>query len=141
MTFLVEDEMTQYTALLEKRKKIKNAHLLDLIQYSKVVDQLMCSSTFKLKIINELPFKTIKDDLRERNAGTPKKFFDEDELWSILYSCCHALYSLDINKFPHESLTTDQIYIDTDGIIKMADSLLVHGTKNYLSLMNEDIKL
>lgn len=106
MNFLVEDEMTQYTALLEKRRKIKNPHLLDLIEYSKVVDQLMCSSSFKLKIISELPFKTIKDDLRERNATTPRKSFEEDELWSILYSCCHSLYSLYINKFPHESLTT-----------------------------------
>jgi hypothetical protein len=31
MNFLVEDEMTQYTALLEKRRKIKNPHLLELI--------------------------------------------------------------------------------------------------------------
>lgn len=50
------------------------------------------------------------------------------------------MYSLYINKFSHESLTTDQIYIDTDGIIKVADSLLVNGTKNYLCLMNEDLK-
>jgi hypothetical protein len=100
----------------------------------------MCSSTFKLKIISELPFKSIKDDIRERATTNPKKYFAEDELWSILYSCCHALYSLYINKFPHESLTTEQIYIDTDGIIKVADTLLVHGTKNYLSLMNEEIK-
>lgn len=99
----------------------------------------MCSSTFKLKIVSELPFKTIKEDIKERLASSPVKFFTEDELWSILYSCCHAMYSLYINKFSHESLTTDQIYIDTDGIIKVADSLLVNGTKNYLCLMNEDL--
>lgn len=132
--------MVHYINLLEKRKKIKNPHLLELIEYNKVVDQLMCSSTFKLKIVSELPFKTIKEDIKERTSSSPVKFFTEDELWSILYSCCHALYSLYINKFSHESLTTDQIYIDTDGIIKVADSLLVNGTKNYLCLMNEDLK-
>jgi serine/threonine protein kinase len=100
----------------------------------------MCSSTFKLKIVSELPFKTIKEDIRERAASNSRKYFAEDELWSILYSCCHALYSLYINKFSHESLTSDQIYIDTEGIIKVADSLLVNGTKNYLSLMNEELK-
>ena len=58
-------------------------------------------------------------------------------MWSILYSCCHALYSLYINKFHHEALNVDQIFIDTSGIIKIADSVLVPSTKNYLSLMNE----
>lgn len=66
----------------------------------------MCSSTFRLKIVSEMPFKTIKDDIVERSSVSSKKYFTEDELWSILYSCCHALYSLYINKFPHESLTT-----------------------------------
>ena len=58
-------------------------------------------------------------------------------MWSILYSCCHALYALYINKFFHESLNTEQMYIDTAGLIKIADSVLVNSTKNYLSLMNE----
>jgi hypothetical protein len=59
-------------------------------------------------------------------------------MWSILYSCCEALYSLYINKFQHESLNTQQIFIDTSGIIKIADGVLVATTKNHLSLMDED---
>ena len=31
LSFLIEDEMSQYINLMEKRKKIKNPHLLELI--------------------------------------------------------------------------------------------------------------
>jgi hypothetical protein len=52
LSFLIEDEMQQYVSLLDRRKKIKNPHLLELVEYNKVVSQLMCSSTFKLKIVS-----------------------------------------------------------------------------------------
>ena len=67
----------------------------------------------------------------------PRRYFSEDEMWSILYSCCHGLYSLYINKFYHESLNGEQMFIDTGGLIKIADSVLVNCTKNYLALMDE----
>jgi hypothetical protein len=97
----------------------------------------MCSSTFKIRTVVEYPFKTVKDEILERSAPVNQRFFNEDELWSILYSCCHALYSLYINKFYHECLNVDQIFIDTGGLVKIADSILVSTTKNYLVLMNE----
>jgi serine/threonine protein kinase len=62
----------------------------------------------------------------------------EDELWSILFSCCNALHSLYLNKISHECLDTMQILIEKDGIIKLADPILVGVAINYLSLMNEN---
>jgi hypothetical protein len=45
-----------------------------------------------------------------------------------------------INKFYHESLNGEQIFIDTGGLIKIADNVLVNCTKNYLQLMNEGVE-
>jgi hypothetical protein len=66
------------------------------------------------------------------------RWFSEDELWSVLYSCCHALFALYANKISHECLCTSQVCIDTAGIIKLADPILVPLSKNYLALMSDE---
>lgn len=61
--------------------------------------------------------------------------FLEAELWSILYSCCQGLYTLYSKKMPHESLTSNQIYINREGIIKIADPILLGLEKNYIKVL------
>ena len=136
VTFYLEEEVVEFLRLLEKRKKLKNPHLLEIIEFNRVFQQHMCSSTFKVKTIAEHPFKTLQDDLVQRSKTSPKRYFTEDELWSILYSCCHALYSLYINKISHESLSPNLMFINTAGIIKIADGIVVGCVKNYLLLMS-----
>ena len=138
LTFHLEEELNEYMRLLQRRQKIKNPHVLELLEYDRLVEQHMCSSSFKIKLVSEFPFKSLRDDLQERAAVSPPKAFSEDELWSVLYSCCHALYSLYLNKFPHESLTTEQVLIDSNGIIRVADKVIVEGTKNYLAIMDDN---
>lgn len=55
--------MNGYIRLLEKRKKIKNPHLLELVEHTKISEQNMCSSTFKIRTVVEYPFKTVKDEI------------------------------------------------------------------------------
>jgi hypothetical protein len=63
VSFYLEEEVVAFLKVLEKRKKIKNPHLLELIEFSRVFEQHMCSSTVKVKTITEHPFKTLQDDL------------------------------------------------------------------------------
>jgi len=101
LTFYLQEEMQEYTKLLDRRKKIKNPHLLELIEHTQINEQGMCSAAFKIRTLVEYPFKCIHDEIQERTSPPPKRYFSEDEMWSILYSCCHALYTLYLNKFNH----------------------------------------
>jgi hypothetical protein len=55
-----------------------------------------------MNLLIEYPFKTLADEIQERRVID--NYFDEEELWSILYSCCVGLNTLYINKLNHESL-------------------------------------
>jgi hypothetical protein len=36
LTFYLEDDMVNYLKILDKRKKIKNSHLLELIEHTRI---------------------------------------------------------------------------------------------------------
>lgn len=70
--------MQDYIKILEKRKKIKNPHLLELVEHTRISEQNMCSSTFKIRTVIEYPFKNLKDEIWERSTAVKRKYFQED---------------------------------------------------------------
>lgn len=58
-------------------------------------------------------------------------------MWSILYSCCVGLNTLYKDKITHESLTNNEIFINREGLIKIADPLLLGLEKNYIKVMKK----
>lgn len=51
LSFYIQEEMEAYIRILEKRKKIKNPHLLELIEHTRISEQNMCSSMFKIRTV------------------------------------------------------------------------------------------
>lgn len=51
-------------------------------------------------------------------------------MWSILASAILGLSTLQKNKIKHEMLTTKNLLLDSDGIMKIADPLACGSTTN-----------
>lgn len=96
--------------------------------------QQMCSLIHKANLIIEYPFKSLQQEIHERSR-MKSRFFSEEEVWSIFYSCCSALQTLYEGKITHESLQTKNIYIDKEGLIKLGDPILLGTLKNYIVMM------
>ena len=92
----------------------------------------------KIYLLIEYPFKTLKDDIQERLAEKSKNYFGEAELWSILYSCCLALNTLYNSNISHESIASDNIFINKEGLIKIVDPILLGLEKNYIKVMKKN---
>jgi serine/threonine protein kinase len=70
--------------------------------------------------------------MKERGIGPQRNYFQESDLWSILYSCCTGLSTLYSSGATHESLSAENIFICKDGFVKMAEPLLFGLEKNHL---------
>lgn len=64
-------------------------------------EKSLCSATHKYYVIVEFPFRTVFEEVRDRRnraRGSGKlglgERFSEEEVWSILYSCCMGLQHL-----------------------------------------------
>lgn len=58
-------------------------------------------------------------------------YFQEHELWSILYSCTLGLEALYASDMPHEGISKSMIFIDKDGVVKIGDPILLGSRTNY----------
>ena len=124
--------------LLTTRQKVKSPHLLELIQIKRKEEKHVCSMLHKIYLLIEYPFKTLRDDIQERLAEKSKNYFGEAELWSILYSCCLALNTLYNSNISHESIASDNIFINKEGLIKIVDPILLGLEKNYIKVMKKN---
>lgn len=90
----------------------------------------LCSVHFKMYLVLEHSSKSLAQEIAER--APTASYFQESDLWSILYSCCAALNLLYSNGATHESLSAAQIFINRDGFVKIAEPLLFGLEKNHL---------
>jgi|LakMenE01Jun11ns_1017448.scaffolds.fasta_scaffold9441995_1 hypothetical protein len=57
-------------------------------------------------LVLEYSFKNLSQEIKDRSTTTEKNYFQESDIWSILYSCSTALNILYSNGATHESLTS-----------------------------------
>lgn len=86
-------------------------------------------------LVLEYSFKNAALEIQERRKINEETPFQESDLWSILYSCCTALHTLYTNGLSHECLTTEQIFINKEGFVKVSEPLLFGLEKNHLEAM------
>ena len=94
---------------------------------------MVCSTNYRMYLVLEYSFKSLRQEMQER--GSSNSPFQESDLWSILYSCCCGLNRLYASGATHECLTSDQMFISSDGFVKMAEPLLFGLEKNHLHVM------
>lgn len=74
--------------------------------YSKgKVEKSICGASHKYYVIVEYPFRTLFEEVKDRRVkkewSVSGERFTEEEVWSILYSCCQGLKHLYSKGFRH----------------------------------------
>jgi serine/threonine protein kinase len=132
VTCSTQADMDRLKALLECRAQLKNHHILSLVEIKEKQQDYICSIHYKMYLVLEYSFKNLAQEIRERSTPIENNYFQESDIWSILYSCCTALNALYSNGATHESLTAEQIFINKDGFVKVTEPLLFGLEKNHL---------
>ena len=113
-----QDDIDRLKALLECRAQLRSHHLLELVEIKEKQHDMVCSISYRMYLVLEYSFKSLRQEMKERESSNSA--FQESDLWSILYSCCCALNTLYASGATHECLTSDQMFISSDGFVKMA---------------------
>lgn len=128
-------DMERIKTFLREKAQIKSHHLLALAEIKEKKQDFVCSSHYKMYLVLEYSFKNVGQEIKERAAEAQKNYFQESDIWSILYSACTALNILYSHGATHESLTAEQIFISKDGFVKIAEPTLFGLEKNHLEAM------
>lgn len=116
VSFMDQDE---YQKALDKyrarRARPAKENLLNLVEVQGRVKANFCSGTYKLYLIYEYPSITLQEEIAARARET--RFFEEQDLWSIMQSCLNGLSELGepVQLEPHK------IFIMNDGLVKIVD--------------------
>lgn len=82
-----------------------------------------CSTFFKVQVVYEHVRNNLLVEIANRlDIG---QLFSEEELWNILAQCIIGLNYIYSNGLVHSNVKASNIYITPDGIIKVADPLLL----------------
>lgn len=101
--------------------------------YARTEDTL-CSHAHKIFLIVEHPFRTLYEEVEERRKT--RDFFTENEVWSIVYSCCLGLSHLYGKGYQHQALSSSRVYIESEGLIKISDPELMKQLNNLTAKNN-----
>lgn len=71
------------------RRRHPSQHLLAVRETYTRTESNFCSNEFKLFLMVEYPFRNLSEEVEERRVTDD--YFRENELWSIVYSCCLGL--------------------------------------------------
>ena len=137
-----QQELEERIKLLNRRMKIKSDHLLSVVDFKPIRDDRICGNALYISLLIEYPFESLLYESAQRlsQSQASKKvstgrqsvlYFQEHELWSILYSCALGLQTLYRNDMPHESISKSVIFIDKDGVVKIGDPILLGVRTNY----------
>lgn len=84
--------------------------------------QICSGSDFKVLVVCDYPFKSLKEEIDERVVG--HDLFSEAELWSILYSCVKGLDFLMGVGIDYDAVSSRNVLLDKEGRIKLNDPWL-----------------
>lgn len=126
-------DLDQVNRHIEAKQRHRHPNVLSVVFYRVQPLDGLCSQSARCYIVAEHPFRTLYDEVRDRKRSRDR--FSEGELLSILYSCVAGLNHLYEQGFKHESLTSNRIYIDKSGLIKVSDPQLLRQADN-LSMLS-----
>jgi len=146
----LQNDFEQLRSAVEKRRSYPSQHLLAIRDTYFRTESNFCSNEFKLFLMVEYPFRNLHEEVDERKISDD--YFRENELWSILYSCCIGLKHIYGYGGRHEALSSDRIYIEKDGLVKIGDPFLlghqancdsppVHSAEQHIYLSPEQIEM
>ena len=138
--FFMKELIYQNSSEIEKeikffKEKKKNQNLIQLIDYSSLKENYLCSNMYKLNWICEYISRDIYSELNIRKLGE-KNYFSEEELWFLLGSLISVLNFLQIENTYHGCLRTSTIFLNDEGIIKLIDPSLVKCMNNFSYLIS-----
>lgn len=122
-TFLLKEisfmDQEEYRKMLDRYRSKKNGtpkeNLLNVVEVDGRVKTNFCSGTYKLYIIYEYPTITLQEEIQARVKES--RFFDEQDLWSIMQSCLNGISELGEPVL----LEPRRIFIMNDGLVKIVD--------------------
>lgn len=123
-----EKEFGKLQAALKHRQLNSHPQVLSVFDVYARTEDTLCSHAHKIFLIVEHPFRTLYEEVEERKKM--QDFFTENEVWSIVYSCCLGLSHLYSKSYQHEALSSNRIYIESEGLIKISDPELMKQLKN-----------
>lgn len=122
------EEFTKLQSTLKMRQLNSHPQVLSVYDISSRTENNLCSHIHKLYMIVEHPFRTLAEEVRERKKQS--EYFNENEVWSIVYSCALGLGFLYSRGYQHQALSSSRIYIENEGLIKISDPELLNQPNN-----------
>lgn len=107
--------------MLEKiriKKAYDCPYIIKILDSHTLESQNLCSTVIKTYIVVEKPQK-LADEIEERISL--KMGFSESEIWTLVYSCVIGGSYFLRNNVSLSRLTTNKVYIDIKGNIKIND--------------------
>ena len=120
------------------KKRANHQHLLGIHNVTSRSENTFCSNIHKVFVVIEYPFRTLNEEIEERKRNWD--YFSESEIWSILYSCAMGLNYLYSTNLTHESLTSNRVYIEKGGLIKVSDPGLMSHNSNLITYITKSNK-
>lgn len=128
--------MESMKQILSNRQEIlKHHHLFQLLGTETSIHPSNCNTMEKIVVISEYSQRNLQDETEERSLQRRK--YTEEELWTILASCILAFSHLEKNNIRHECLKSSEVFISSDGIIKIKDPITTGTLPNLEVLMRD----
>ena len=132
--FQEKEEFIQKQKIIEKSMQLSHQNLINIVNYNKLSESILCSSVYKIFILTEYLTKSLEKELSSRIAK--EHFFTENEIFCFIYDISSALSSLQNENVFHGAVKFSTIYLANNGKFKITEPRIFKNTPNYV-IFNE----
>ncbi|KRX08486.1 Protein kinase-like domain [Pseudocohnilembus persalinus] len=104
-----EQQFRYYYDNIKFRTDMRHNNICRVLAYKQDTDTGFCSKTFELKILMENPEYTLLNEVQAREIQ--QNYFDESELYTILYDLVSALIYYQQFDIKHNNIRLDSVYL------------------------------
>ncbi|CAD8206968.1 unnamed protein product [Paramecium pentaurelia] len=114
-----DTELTQITNHLRKRKIFVHPNLVQLLAVRTCNEQSICSDSSLVIVVSEYFPDTLESELKKRRQ--PLKRYPESHIWLLIQQIVDPLAFLEEQKQVHGDIQPQNIYLDENGSVKLAE--------------------